>query len=140
MGPVRVIPWVIVVTALGGPGCHLPLGQRARDVAAVQAARGAAGQVTTDQQLVAGELIEIRDDGLVVLAARELVLVSFQAITSATFEHLGQQYSLRGSRSPDAALRERLRLASRYPQGLSDEVAAELLRALGQPSLTRVER
>lgn len=139
MRKARLISWVIIIAALFGHGCLRTIGPTTRTLATIQGPRGVVIEMRTNQRAMTGELIAIRDEGLVVLASQQLTLVPFQAIRVANFEQLGQPYSLRDGRPPDTVVRERLRLASRYPQGLSPEVLAAFLQALGQAELTQVE-
>jgi len=88
-----------------------------------------------ERMLLGGELMEVRDAGLVVGAARGLVLVPYGAIARATFAQTG--IVLEG-RPPDPAPRERLRLISRFPQGLSPELLRRILDARHQAQLEEI--
>jgi len=78
-----------------------------------------------------GELLSVTDSGLVVLSAdRRVVHAHWPAQVSATFRQVPVR--LTGGQAPDARARERLRLVSRFPQGLSPELTARLLASLGR--------
>ena len=80
---------------------------------------------------IVGELLSVSDSGLMVLSAdRRLLHAHWPALARATFRQLGVR--LEGGHAPDPRARERLRLVSRYPQGLSAELTSGLLASLGR--------
>ena len=81
---------------------------------------------------VRGELLETRDSGIVVLAANAITLIPFTAIHTIT---LAQERTGYSGGVPTPAVRERLRLLSRFPVGLPPDQLARLLAARGQRSL-----
>jgi hypothetical protein len=91
-----------------------------------------------------GELLEVRDAGLLLLVVPEramgkpVVLLPYGAIRAARFGRLGAGYGLKDGQPPVPATRERLRRVSRFPQGLSDVVLRRLLDAYGQAEVVRV--
>ena len=91
-----------------------------------------------------GELLEVRDAGLLLLVAPEnangnrIVLLPYGAIRAARFDKLGAGYGLTDGQPPMPATRERLRRVSRFPQGLSEDVLRRLLDAHGQTEVGRV--
>lgn len=81
----------------------------------------------TGKRILSGELLAMEDSSLVLQAAGELHRVRLVLIKSGKAPKL--RFS--GSRlEPEA--RERLRLISRYPQGISPELKSRLLQAYGQ--------
>jgi len=84
----------------------------------------------------AAELLLVQDTALVVLlrvgAGSRVTVAPFRKIRTADFEHLGADYDFIASTSPDQELLARLRVVSRYPQGLTAEQMAKLLASLGQ--------
>lgn len=106
---------------------------------------------------VKGELVEVRDDGLLMLGELleqrqrggrqvsihhpdwkpQLVLVPFDQIREARFVGLGC-CTLRGGRAPNDDERTRLRFVSRFPQGLAPELLRQLLEASGQTEVRRL--
>jgi hypothetical protein len=93
-------------------------------------------------RLVAGELLEVREDSLLVLANSpqgaeapqgepRLLRVPFAAIRSARFAQAGD-LDLPDRQPPAPPMRKRLVLLSRFPQGLSPELLAKLLEAHAQ--------
>ena len=101
-----------------------------RGVTAIITTRGGHG--------LTGELIEVRDAGLIVVNGTTIALVAYAAIESAAFAQT--PLSLANGRAPDAASREKLRLRSRFPQGLSPALLRQLLDAHGQSELMQVAR
>jgi hypothetical protein len=82
---------------------------------------------------ITSELLEVQPTALLVRNGREVILVPLAAIRSASFP---QAFVMFDGRNPfDADSRERLRLLSRYPQGLSPELLKSLLQAYGQADL-----
>jgi hypothetical protein len=95
--------------------------------------------VTTKGVDINGELIEVRDGGVVLLTAAsgKLRFVAYSEVRSSNFERLG--HLIEGGRTPDPSTRERLRLVSRFPQGMSPEVLQTLLKAAGQTELLGIQ-
>ncbi len=94
-------------------------------------AQGPAGATVTlklsGQDQAVGELLAVEDTALLVLEGRELVRVPLPLITSGK----APKVSFTGP-TLTAETRERLRLISRYPQGVSAELETRLLEAYGQ--------
>lgn len=100
---------------------------------------GVFAAITTQTAQLSGELIALPDEGLVILDQKTLRLVPFNAIRTATFAQV-DRIKLSEGRPPDGAARKRLQLLSRYPQGLTPELLAALLRGYGQSALAGVDR
>ena len=98
-------------------------------------ARGVTSDVTTDRGRFVGELIEVRDSGIVILTERSLRLVLYSEIVSSRFEGMNRGVALGNRRPPTAESREQLRMSSRFPPGLTPEMLERLLKAQGQTSL-----
>jgi hypothetical protein len=86
---------------------------------------------------VDGELLAVRDSSLLVLRSRQVLLVPYWTIISARFTNTGSGLgvNLADGRAPTAEQAERLRLVSRFPQGVSPELEQRLLAAYGQSAL-----
>lgn len=107
---------------------------------------------------VTGELLEVRAEGLLVLGTlaqvrqegkkqvpmqssdgkTRLVLVAFARIEAARFDGMGKRCDLRDGAPPTDEVRERLRLVSRFPQGLSPELQRRLLEIHGEAEIQRL--
>ncbi len=103
------------------------------------ARRAAGARITLQTQRtgVDGELLAVRDSAFLVLGDGErVVLVPYRAILGGEVEDLGKRFITAGI--PSAGAQERLRLISRFPQGVSPELLPELLLAYGQSELAVV--
>ena len=83
-----------------------------------------------------GELLAVQDTALVVLARDTVTLVSYGAIFRGRFSELGPLLAT----PPAADFATRLRLLSRFPQGLTPDLLARLLAAQGQSAVKVVAR
>jgi hypothetical protein len=99
-------------------------------------AKGPAGAMLNlrlaDKSRVTAELLAIEDSALVVLRDSQLVRIRLVQVHSGSAPKVSFDGRLRGNS------RERLRLISRYPQGLSPELEARLLRAYAQDSVAEI--
>ena len=77
---------------------------------------GAMVTVATNTRQVYGELLSVRDDGIVVLKDQRLALVPYTSIRSVRVSEL-EAYSI-GAGAPSPERRARLNALSRYPQGI----------------------
>lgn len=82
-----------------------------------------------------GELLEVSDSSYVLLNATGLSLVMFSVVRGAKFPGIGSN----DWGPPDAELKERLRLVSRYPQGIPRGVLGVLLADAKQTELHVVQ-
>ena len=80
---------------------------------------------------IGGELLAVEDTTLMLVQNRQLIRVAIPAVKSLR----GPRIS---TRQLDEPMRRRLRLISRYPQGVSPDLEARLLRAYGAPAVRRV--
>lgn len=97
-----------------------------------------------DGNKVSGELLAARNDGVLLLSPEpvlpdtsgtRLVLVPFWMMRSIRLEQVGT-FAIRSEGADmDAARKTRLRLLSRYPQGVSDELLTKLLAGLSQDAI-----
>ena len=133
---------VVVAGFLMAGGCVW--GPKVKDHVPAQDGRGLGANVELKSPAVDGrgsflngELLEVKPAGLVLLVSNKLVYVTFVDIRSARFPH--DRSATIGSRGVDTTLRERLRLQSRFPQGLSEDVQARLLELHGQDQIAIVE-
>jgi DNA-binding transcriptional LysR family regulator len=97
--------------------------------------KGVTGQIKTTRADYTVELIEVRDGGIVILSAQTLRFLPYSAITSSRFDGIGDSISNR--KSPSPKVRERLRLLSRFPPGLTPELLQTLLTAHAQTQLVQ---
>src|SRR5262245_56727017 len=97
--------------------------------------KGILGDIVTNRTEYRAELIEVRETGIVLLALTTFRLVPYSAIRSTRFDHISASISNR--KTPSTMVRERLRLVSRFPQGLSKELLEKLLSANTQIELAQ---
>ena len=101
---------------------------------------GVATKITLlDRTRIAGELLAVREDGLIVADEEEVFWIPFSHIRSGDFE---QNYSLSvyRAKTPSPSKLQKLRLLSRFPQGLDGELLQRLLAAYHQTELTDVRQ
>ena len=114
-------------------GCSF--GMTAKKFPPALSPKGVTMRVVTDQQMISGELIEVRDTGIVILADQKLRLLPYSSIVTANAEGIGSSLKIEGRRTPDPEVHDRLRLLSHFPQGLSPQLLQELLGRYGQTRL-----
>ena len=102
-----------------------------------QPAKGPAGAVMSLElsgaRALTGELLAVEQSSLLVLASGQLLRVPLPLIQSGR----APKVSFSGG-TLNEVLRERLRLISRYPQGVSPALEARLLEVYGQTAVQRV--
>lgn len=124
------------LAALALVACHV--GTRASSFAPAVNPEGVTAQVVTHAGTFEAELLAVSDTALLLLRNRTLVLARYAVIREATFQQVAETVE-RGV-APDSAARERLRLISRFPQGISRERLRALLAAYGQPAVEVLAR
>ena len=102
--------------------------------------------ITAGGVVLQGELIELRQDDLILVTSRvgqsdagTVRRVPYPAITFSSFAQLGDQFSIRNGQAPAGAVRERLRLVSRFPYGMSPAVLSSMLKAHRQTELAGIQ-
>jgi hypothetical protein len=100
-------------------------------------ANGPAGATVTvelhDDRAIGGELLAVEDSSLLLVEKRQLIrlgIASVRVLKGPRLSTSGRELSER--------VRERLRLISRYPQGVSPELEARLLHAYGASAVRRI--
>lgn len=113
-------------------GCRLiSFGPKVDDFAPAHSGRGVLTRLLQfDAGRVGGELLEVREAGLLVLTAEPaIVFFPWATIRHATFDDI--RTTLSHGDVPGGATRDELRLVSRYPQGLDEAQLRALLEAYG---------
>ena len=130
---------IVAVVALALAGCRVAsFGPRVEDFELSHSGRGIATRVLLDDRsTLDGELLALRDDGMLVITAEpEIVAVPWRAVRQARFDQLRIEVS--HGRAPNSADRETLRRVSRHPEGLDDARLRELLAAYGLADVREV--
>lgn len=83
-----------------------------------------------------GELLAVQDTALVVLAQDTVTLVPYRILTAGRFSQVGELTET----PPPRDFAEKVRLVSRFPQGLTPEMLTRLLAAYGQSTLKVMAR
>lgn len=100
-------------------------------------ASGTIAHIIAERETIRGELLEVRDSALLVLTADRLVLVRDRGMSSLQFNDMKR-------REPLSILsleeRERLRLLSRFPQGIPAAALATILEHHRQTAPTVIDR
>ena len=145
-----VIKVVLSLAAVSLTACHV--GPQVKDLDLANNPEGATIEVQVlpadgqDKLKFEGELLEIRDDGIVFSGASdaeaddELILVVWSRATRVrAIEFGGYRAEVGRSLEWNAETKERFRLISRFPQGISPEIMDGLLAAHRQEGLRRFE-
>ncbi len=128
----RLIQAALLLIALG---CQHGPSRSQLDM--VAAANGVNAFVKVGAETVDGELLTIDRTGLL-LRTRKLVFIPSTILSEAQFPILGKGYTIRnGTVSQDKL--ETIRLASRFPYGISSDVLARLLASLNQTEIERMK-
>lgn len=126
-----------VLAALGGllawSGCVF--GPRVGGFQPAQGRAGVQAQLLVGTSRIAGELIDVRDTAIVILLGERLTLVSWRSIEHRTFIGMGEIDENLTGQSPNPDALRRLRLVSRFPQGMSPELEQRFLTALNQSDI-----
>jgi hypothetical protein len=122
-----------VAALLALAGC--PVGTTHRSFRPAQSPAGVEARLDVEgrRDPVIGELLAVRDTGLVLLVQRRVTLVPYNVTRAAIFPQVGAT-SLDRKR-PDPRIEERIRLVSRFPQGIGPDLERSLLAAYGQTSM-----
>ena len=123
----------LVMLACLSNGCSF--GMTAAKYPPAQGPSGVIMRVKTAQGNVSGELIEVRDAGIVVLANQKLRLLPYTVILSSEVDRTDSGYAISQRTVPKPDVQARLRLLSRFPQGLAPDLMRQLLDTYGQTEL-----
>ena len=125
----RLLP-ALFATALIAVGCAI--GPSEKNFKPAISPAGVEARLRFRRGELRGELIEVRDSGLVVAPPGDVLFVPFTAIRAATF---AQTTLAPAPGIPGPQVRERIRLLSRFPNGLSPDQLERFLASRGRQSL-----
>src|SRR6516165_5258379 len=100
-------------------GCRYRYGTAVESFPPARSPKGVTGRIVTIHGTYSAELIEVRDTGIVILAAGKFRYVPYSGITSSHFDGISDTISSRAT--PSSTVRNRLSLVSRFPQRLTPE-------------------
>ena len=92
-----------------------------------------------DEHLISGELLSVTDSGLWLLTDHHVTWVAYGTVGHAEFDQTGD-HDFWGPEAPSKEARERLRLESRFPPGISPDLMRRLLMASYGDSVTGMVR
>ena len=127
---------LVILACLSNNACTF--GVTAPKYLPAQGPRGVNLHVDTSQGKFSGELIEVLDTGIVMLADQKIRLLPYTAILSSKVDQTPSRYSISKRTVPNPDVQAQLRLLSRFPQGLTPELMRQLLDANGQAELAGV--
>jgi hypothetical protein len=136
---VTVLRAALAVLLVAAAGCRL--GTTVPKFAPALAPEGVRTTLTLRSGRVQGELLAVTDTAFVIRRYAEtppVALVPYRAIHGSAFHQVGAP--VEGGHPPRERDRERLRLVSRFPQGLSPELLQQLLAGYGQTELVVLDR
>lgn len=122
----------ILIVALCSVACFY-VGPSAEKFPLAFGPNGATVTIQTTSQAVVGELLAVRDDGIVILRGSKLALAPYSDLQSAKVADLPDHSIGAGAPPPDR--RASLNAVSRYPQGIGAELQRKLLAQSGQAEL-----
>lgn len=123
---------------MAAAGCHVPIGFDPALYPPARRATGTTAYVSLAAASLQGELLEVRDTALVLRTVDSIVLVLTSRTTSLDFEDHRRRRRVHDSLTAEE--REKLRLLSRYPQGIPPAALAQLLADRGQTTLKVIDK
>lgn len=120
--------WAVLLACVG---CSL--GPRVKSDTVAQGPRGVVVRVNTTFRALTGELLAIDDSAVTVLVESQVWRAPYASVRRITARGQGT-IQVEGRALPEAR-RERLRLRSRFPQGIDAELLTALLAAYRQDSV-----
>jgi hypothetical protein len=132
MRPLRI---AILVAVTGGTACTVG-GNAAKWPVAVSP-NGATIVASTTSGKWTGELLDVREDGIVLMLARDgkIVLAPYGAVKQLQAPKLTSDYNVRLYGFMDPAARRKFAAVSHFPQGMTDQIRARLLASKGQKEI-----
>ena len=130
--------FIALLVVTGITACKF--GKNAANLPVATSPRGVTASLILPTRTLSVELIEIRDDAMVVQEnQRQLLLVPYRLIRSFTPKDLPGAYTLRLGEQPVGEKRSRLQAVSHFPQGMTPEIQRKVLAAAGQRELVVVQ-
>ena len=122
---------IMLVIASSGVACIF--GSHVGTFPPANGPNGVTAKLQTSAGRVTAEVLDVRDSGLVVLNNAQVTFVPYRAIEDGSFNQLG--VSIWNGQFESAEKRNRVRMASRFPQGITPETERQLLAVHHQSSI-----
>jgi hypothetical protein len=134
-GARRALPVLLLAAAATAAACVV--GPRASTYEPALTARGTSCRVTVQRprRTLEGELLALQDTAALLVMNRKVWLIPYRGIRDSNCRSAGPIIFDRRSGRLRAEQATSLRLRSRYPQGVSDELLRRLLAAYAQSEL-----
>jgi len=126
-------PLRLLLPSLFAAACVVHTGQQPKTFDPAHTAQGVRATLTVMGTRVIGELLEVRDSGLVVHTPQQVTFVQFGAVDRGTFSD--SDVIIEARRAPDGEDRNKLRMLSRFPYGIPPDALRRLLASQHQDSL-----
>ena len=123
---------MLLIVALCSVGCF-HIGPSVEDFPLASRPNGATVTIQTTSHSATGELLAVRDDGVVIQQGSKLAFAPYSDLRSVSVAELAD-YSI-GAGAPPPERRANLNAVSRYPQGIGAELQRKLLAQAGQAEL-----
>lgn len=127
------------ISMIGVTACTNTSGKSGKDLAVASQPGGAQVTVTLGGRAYTGELLAVRDDGVIVVTERQLSYFPFASLGGLVVAQMDNDYRLSAGERPASAKLRRLRIVSHFPQGLTPEIERRLLAEIGQAALVTVQ-
>lgn len=134
----RIHKIMLLSTAIFVAGCTI--GQNAAHYAVASHPSGVTLALTANGKRIVAELLEVRDDGLVVLGSNGIVaLAPYKSLDLVEAKALGADYKFGYHMPPNAATKANLVKVSHFPQGMSPEIRLRFLASKGQVEMALIQ-
>lgn len=129
---------ILIAAVFISQGCQL--GANAANFPVAHRVNGATLRIVTTSERFDGELLEVRDNGIVVFKKDgQVVLIPWVVTRSVSAPGLGREFSYGLLMPPSRAVIPNLVKVSHFPQGMSPQVEARLLAGRGQKEIVVVQ-
>jgi hypothetical protein len=129
-----IVTALVVITIVGA----CTVGKSGKELMVATGPAGASIRVAVPQGAVTGELVTLREHGLIVRSGTQLRFLPYGIITRLTVSELGPDYAVSAQGGMTAQKKAKLRLVSRFPHGMTPQIEREFLAKLGQSAIDTV--
>ena len=129
---------MVLIVSLLSSACHI--GGTAAGYTPAKIAEGVTMIVQTGAGRLTGELVEVKDNGIVLaLSDGRVALVPWSVTTSASAEGVPGMRTSYGPHQPGEEVRGNLVKISHFPQGMTPDIQARLLAAHKQSTVVVIQ-